>query len=154
MTLVTEEGRNLLRGKDMQEIMELKRQGLGVRAISRLTGYDRKTVSKYLAASGEALVYGPREVGPGKLDPFKEYLNHRLQAGVWNAQVLLRELRGRNYAGGYTILKSWLSRNAKGRRQRRCGGLRRRRASRRRWIGATWGRSPTRRAKPSSGVSR
>ena len=38
----------------MQEIMELKRQGLGVRAISRLTGYDRKTVSKYLAASGEA----------------------------------------------------------------------------------------------------
>ncbi len=108
MTLVTEEGRNLLRGKDMQEIMELKRQGLGVRAISRLTGYDRKTVSKYLAASGEALAYGPREVGPGKLDPFKEYLNQRLQAGVWNAQVLLRELRGRDYAGGYTILKSWL----------------------------------------------
>jgi transposase len=29
-------------------------------------------------------------------------------AGVWNACVLLRELRERNYCGGYTILKDWL----------------------------------------------
>jgi transposase len=28
--------------------------------------------------------------------------------GVWNACVLLRELRERNYSGGYTILKDWL----------------------------------------------
>jgi transposase len=35
-------------------------------------------------------------------------LNERLQAGVWNAQVLLRELRQRDYGGGYTILKEWL----------------------------------------------
>jgi transposase len=27
---------------------------------------------------------------------------------VWNAQVLMRELRERNYQGGYTILKDWL----------------------------------------------
>jgi len=27
---------------------------------------------------------------------------------VWNARVLLRELRERNYAGGYTILTDWL----------------------------------------------
>jgi transposase len=27
---------------------------------------------------------------------------------VWNAAVLLRELRERNYSGGYTILKDWL----------------------------------------------
>ncbi len=49
-----------------------------------------------------------RERSGQELDPFKEYLNQRLQAGVWNAQVLLRELRGRDDAGGYTILKSWL----------------------------------------------
>jgi transposase len=35
-------------------------------------------------------------------------LKERLQAGVWNATVLLRELRERNYSGGYTILKDWL----------------------------------------------
>jgi hypothetical protein len=31
-----------------------------------------------------------------------------MRAGVGNAQVLLRELRKRNYTGGYTILKDWL----------------------------------------------
>jgi transposase len=31
-----------------------------------------------------------------------------MQAGVWNAQVLLRELRQKGYSGGYTILKDWL----------------------------------------------
>jgi hypothetical protein len=31
-----------------------------------------------------------------------------MRAGVWNACVLLRELRERNYRGGYTILKDWL----------------------------------------------
>ncbi len=31
-----------------------------------------------------------------------------MRAGVWNASVLLRELRERNYSGGYTILKDWL----------------------------------------------
>ena len=27
---------------------------------------------------------------------------------MWNAQVLLRELRERNYTGEYTILRDWL----------------------------------------------
>jgi transposase len=31
-----------------------------------------------------------------------------MSAGVWNARVLLRELRERGYAGGYTILTDWL----------------------------------------------
>jgi transposase len=35
-------------GKDAQEIEELKKEGLSIRAISWLTGYDHKTVSKYL----------------------------------------------------------------------------------------------------------
>lgn len=36
------------------------------------------------------------------------YLKERLQAGVWNARVLLRELRERHYGGGYSILMEWL----------------------------------------------
>jgi hypothetical protein len=42
------------------------------------------------------------------LDEFKPYLESRLQAGVWNAHVLLRELRQQGYQGGYTLLKDWL----------------------------------------------
>ena len=47
-TLETEEGRHLFRGKEVQEINELKRDGLSIQAISELTGYDRKTIRKYL----------------------------------------------------------------------------------------------------------
>ena len=98
----------MFRGKDVQEIEELKRQGLSLRAISELTGFDRKTIRRYLGGSGGTPVYGPRPAGASKLDPFKDYLKGRMQAGVWNAQVLLRELRKKDYSGGYTILKDWL----------------------------------------------
>ena len=73
----------MLRGKDMQEIEELKRQGLSIRAISRLTGYDRKTISRYLIHPEGVPVYGPRAKPPGKLDAFQPYLRERMQG--WNA---------------------------------------------------------------------
>lgn len=91
----------------MQDIHELKRQGLSVSAINALTGFDRKTVRKYLEAPSQAPQYGPRAPRPRKLDPFRPYLTERLRAGVWNAQVLL-ELRERRYTGGYTLLKDHL----------------------------------------------
>ena len=98
----------MLRGKDVQELKELQRQGMSIQAISKLTGWDRKTIRKYMQAAGLAPEYGPRSAPPSKLDAFKPYLEQRLRAGVWNARVLLRELREHNYAGGYTILTDWL----------------------------------------------
>jgi transposase len=92
----------------VQDIVELRREGLSIQAISELTGYDRKTVRKYLLAPSGKPVYRSRREVSGKLEPFKPYLQERLQAGVWNARVLLRELRARNYAGGYTLLTDWL----------------------------------------------
>ncbi len=41
----------MLRGNDVQEIEELNRQGLSIRAISRMTGYDRETIHKYRVLS-------------------------------------------------------------------------------------------------------
>ena len=98
----------MLRGRDVQELTELQRQGMSIQAISELTGWDRKTIRKYLLQPNAAPRYGPRRKRASKLDPFKPYLEERMRAGVWNAQVLLRELRARNYTGGYTILKDWL----------------------------------------------
>ena len=98
----------MLRGKDLHEFMEMKREGLSTKAISQLTGYDRKTVRKYLLEPEAAPCYGPRGRQPSKLEPYKTYLQDRLQAGVWNAEVLLREIRQRGYAGSYTILKDWM----------------------------------------------
>ena len=91
----------------MDEINELKRCGMSVQAISELTGYDRRTIRKYLVKPAVP-AYRSRPAAVSKLEPFKPYLNERMQVGIWNAQVLLRELRERNYTGGYTILKDWL----------------------------------------------
>jgi transposase len=92
----------------VSEITELKRQGLTIQAISALTGFDRKTIRKYLLKPDGVPAYRPRPKPPGKLETFKPYLQERLQAGVWNARVLLRELRERGFDGSYTLLTDWL----------------------------------------------
>ena len=92
----------------MHDILEFRRQGLSVSAISALTGFDRKTIRKYLAEQPAVPTYGPRKRRPRKLDPFVPYLEERLAAGVWNAVVLLRELKERGYRGGYSILTEYL----------------------------------------------
>src|SRR5260221_13335596 len=79
-----------------------------IQAISKLTGWDRKTIRKYMQAAGLAPEYGPRSAPPSKLGAFKPYLEERLGAGGWNARVLLLELRERDYTGSYTILTAWL----------------------------------------------
>jgi transposase len=97
----------MLRGKDVNDIQELKRQGLTISQISAITGFSRPTIRKYLANPNTPR-YGPREARPSKLDPFKPYLGERLAAGVWNATVLLREIQQRGYSGQYSILKDFL----------------------------------------------
>lgn len=97
----------MLRGYEVEDIAEMKAVGLSIQAISERTGYDRKTVRKHLLET-EAPVYGPRPPRPSILDPFQPYLEDRLGKGVWNAEVLLRELRKLGYGGGKTILKEWL----------------------------------------------
>jgi len=91
----------------VDDLRTFHRQGLSISEIHRLTGFDRKTIRKYLLHP-ERPRYGPRTPRLSKLEPYKAYVAERLQAGVWNARVLLRELRERGYAGGYTILTDYL----------------------------------------------
>ena len=58
----------------LQELKELQRQGMSIQAISKLTGWDRKTIRKYMQAAGLAPECGPRSAPPSKLDAFKPYL--------------------------------------------------------------------------------
>lgn len=97
----------MLRSGDMEGIRELHRHGLSVMDIQRETGYDRKTIRKYLQET-EAPEYGPRTPPPSILDPYKPYLEERLKAGVWNATVLLRELKGRGFPGQYTVVREFV----------------------------------------------
>jgi transposase len=92
----------------VNQIEELRRQGLTVTAIAEVTAFDRKTVRKYLAHPELEPRYKPRPGRPSVLDPFKGYIEERLAAGVWNAVVLTRELREGGYAGGYSTVKEYL----------------------------------------------
>ncbi len=94
-----EEVVTLLRSGEVTEIRRLHREGVSIRTISRLTGYDRKTIRSYLREGGLPR-YGPRAARPSKLDVFRDYLEGRLGQGVWNAVVLLRELKARGDGGG------------------------------------------------------
>lgn len=100
----------------MTDILDLRRQGLSISQISAHTGFDRKTIRKYLNDPTPPR-YGPRKTSKTSepcrrrgqlLEPFTAYIDQRLAAGVWNAVVLLRELRERGYPGGYTVLKDHL----------------------------------------------
>lgn len=90
-------------------ILDMHRQGLSVSAIARQTGVDRKTIRKYIKRGLEAPAYGPREPRATVIDPFTAYLRERVAAypGL-SGRRLLRELKDRGYAGGYTTVTDFL----------------------------------------------
>jgi hypothetical protein len=55
----------LLRSGEVNDIRTLHREGLSISAISRLTGFDRKTIRSYLRDGGIPR-YGPRAPRPSK----------------------------------------------------------------------------------------
>src|SRR4051794_38064346 len=75
-------------------ILDLHRQGLSVSAIARTTGFDRKTVRKYIERGLDAPVYGPRKPRRTVIDPFASYLRERVSAyPALTGRRLLREIR-------------------------------------------------------------
>lgn len=93
------------------EIKVLARQGHGIKAIARELGISRNTVRRHLRLKA-ASTYSPRAPRPCKLDPFKCYLQERLEAARphWiPAVVLMREIQARGYAGGISQLKAYLA---------------------------------------------
>jgi len=94
---------------DLVMILDLHRQGLGVSAIARRTGLDRKTVRKYIESGLEPPAYGPRQPRPAKVGPFEPFLRGRVAAFPdLTGSRLHREIRDLGYAGGYTAVKDFL----------------------------------------------
>lgn len=92
------------------EIGDLLEQGLSISDVARRLGCDRKTVRRAMRRNYAPL---PRRRRGGvkrdvKLDPFKEYVQARMDQGVFNATVLLDEIHGRGYAGGITVLRRYV----------------------------------------------
>jgi transposase len=92
------------------EIRVLRRQGKSIREIARLLDVSRNTVRRYLRSEGPPCY--ERGAQPGKLDPYKHYIQERVKAAApdWiPATVLLRELKALGYSGGYSTLKNHLA---------------------------------------------
>jgi len=106
-----EGGQPVVRLGEIVMILDLHRQGLGVSAIARRTGFDRKTVRKVIAGGLEPPAYGPRQPKLTKLSPFEAYLRERVAAvPELTARRLHRELGARGYEGGYTAVTDLLRR--------------------------------------------
>ena len=88
-------------------IRDLSSQNLSISEISRQTGFDRKTVRKYLQL--KTLPEPQKRPGrKSKLDPFKSYILEKLKEGPYTAARLYREIKEMGFDGGKTIVKDFV----------------------------------------------
>ena len=98
----------MLTVEEQMELVVLKKHGAGIRALTRSTGRSRNTVRRYVRGGDAAAKRKPGPKRSEKLDPYKKYIIERMIAAapdVIPATVLLREIQGRGYGGGYSRLK-------------------------------------------------
>src|SRR5690625_3471730 len=96
----------LIKDVEVLDIKEKRKNGMSVADIALETGYSEKTIRKWLK-SDKAPRY-TRSSGPSKLDPYKNYIMKRMSEGVFNCEVLLREITEQGYTGKRTILKDFV----------------------------------------------
>jgi transposase len=94
--------------RDIAHEVELEKGWKNISEISRRSGYNRRTVRKYLNPENIP-ISRKRGIRGSKLDPYKEYITKRLdEYPNISAKRLLREIKEQGYNGGYTILKDHL----------------------------------------------
>jgi transposase len=92
------------------EIQILVNQGKSIREIARITGLSRNTVRRYLRSKAW-LAYKKRSARPGKLDPFKHYIEERLKAAKPHrlpASVLYREIVPLGFDGCERLVRNFI----------------------------------------------
>ena len=87
-------------------------EGLYITDIARRLGRCRQTIYNWIdqdkqAESGETPKKATRR--PSKLDPYKPYLDSRLERFDLPATVLLDEIKEKGYTGGITILREYVA---------------------------------------------
>jgi transposase len=82
-------------------------QGVSISEIARQTGYDRKTVKKYVS-SQTMPVHKKRAERASKLDAYREYITERLQMSPLSAKRMYDEILEMGFEGKYSIVKDFL----------------------------------------------
>jgi transposase len=89
-------------------IRELYQKGWTQTAIAKETGFDRKTIRKYLKGNKLPERKVSEKKRKSKLDPYKSYLLQRIQEGTTNCVVLFEEIQAMGYTGKMTILRDFV----------------------------------------------
>jgi transposase len=92
------------------QIWALRRQGWTAAAIAQQVGLSLRTVQRDLCSATYAGRRRRSDLGESVLNPYKSYLLERWNAGCHTAMQLFRDLRQRNYAGGYGVVAAYVRR--------------------------------------------
>jgi transposase len=92
--------------EDFMVIQALVRRGVYVCDIARQLGVHPKTVSRALTR-GDAPI-AARQKRTSLLDPYRAHIDQLLAEGVWNAQVIFREVQARGYTRKASILRAYI----------------------------------------------
>ena len=91
------------------------RQQLTIAQTARTLGLHAETVAKWVVCAQ----FHPRQPAPrsSQLDPFKDQIVRLLETHPYSAQQIYQRLREAGFAGGYTIVKSYVRKVRPVRRQ-------------------------------------
>ena len=89
-------------------IQERFAQGVYVKDIAAELGVHPRTISRALRCSGAPSGRRPA-ARKSKLDPYQPMIDQLLDQGVWNAQVILREIQAAGYPGKRSILSAYIA---------------------------------------------
>lgn len=98
----------MIRSGEWLDIRAMYEDGVSISEIARRTGHDRKTVRKVLSWEGPIPRARKGYKRGSLLDPYKDYVIKRMDDGLLNACVILREIKDRGYHGGITILRDFM----------------------------------------------
>ena len=97
----------MLKRGDYLMIQQKHDDGVYIKDIAGELGVHPKTVSRALKRGGAPTGKRPR-ARRSILDPYKPAIDRLLQAGVWNALVILRELQEQGYPGEVSLIRAYI----------------------------------------------
>jgi len=90
------------------QVLELHRQGMSQKAISRTLQMERKTIRRFIRSGKFPERATPRR-RPPRVNQFHGYLEKRWKEGCHNATKLWREIQAQGYAGGRSMVGKLVS---------------------------------------------
>lgn len=104
--MITQE--DFLMIRDIAKEVEMTQGRINISEIARRTGYDRKTVLKYVTALTPPQSH-KRKKSASIVDPYKDYIRLRIEEySRISAQRLHREIQTQGFTGSYSSVKQYV----------------------------------------------